>query len=519
MKMNNIKMIVAAYARYSTDLQTDNSIAYQFAAIEKYCESNNLVIVDKFADEAMTGTNINRPDFLKMRENALQRKYDAIVIYDITRLNRNVGDWMEFHQAMTDIGVKILSPTMEIGSFYNPNSFLIGGMNALIGEHFVLVTREKTIAGLKERAKSAKFNGGVPPYGYDVDNKGNYVINEDEAVIVRKIFEMYTSGNSYSEIIETANNMGYIGRRGKPLSPGSLVAILRNDKYVGTYIYNKYQCRVMTKRLTLPIQHKDDDIIKIDNSIPAIISKSMWEVSKQRLARRMAKFSTNAIYPLKGLIYCGVCNSQYRGEHNVNSKGCGGRYYRCGGKRDKKISCCNIGIRADKIEGFVEDAIKKQFFNNNSIEKMVDATLQEINNITANLDNSNSFVKKEIADIDMKLNNITKAIESGIIYDGLAKKVNLLNNRKTELMQKTQELKQSSDVFTRQSIAKKMSEVYDNLSNSDMNKHYIGVRNVIDKIVVQPTGEVLIYVKKAAGYIYSEKRIRTADLSGMNRTL
>ena len=510
-----MKLICAAYARYSTDLQSDNSIAYQFSAIEKYCKQHNCTIVEKFSDEALTGTNINRPGFLAMRSKALSRKYDAIIIYDITRLNRNVGDWMEFHQQMTDLGVKILSPTQQIGSFYNPNDFLMGGMNALIGEHFVLVTREKTIAGLKERAKQAKFNGGVPPYGYNIDDNGKYIINEVEASIIRKIFDMYIQGFECSKIIQKANELGYIGKRGCKLSRSTLNNILKNERYLGIYKYNEYQCRVLSKKVNT-VKNAPNEIIKIKDAIPRIIDKNVWNVAQQRLGRRMAKFAANEDYPLKGLIYCGCCGNQYRGERNINSRGYGGRYYRCGGKRDKKVTCENRGIRAEVIEGFVKDAINKHFFNNN-LQEMTDLVLKEISSLTFNQDSLNA-VKKEIKEIDNKLNNITLAIEEGIIYNGLIDKVNALKNRRLELEQLSSELKQKSNLPTRQFITNKLSYLHNTLlGNSD--KYYEGVRNVVEKIIIDATGDLFIYIKKVVVFVNSEKRIRTADLPGMNRTL
>lgn len=511
------KLLAAAYARYSTDLQTDNSIAYQFSAIEKYAKNHNLSIVDKFSDEALSGVNINRPGFLELKKNALEGKYEAIVIYDITRLNRNVGDWMDFHKLMTDLNVKILSPTQRIGSFYNPNDFLMGGMNALIGEHFVLVTREKTIAGLKERASNSKFNGGVPPYGYDVDKEGNYIINEAEADIIRQIFKMYISGVECSEIIKAANDMGYVGRRGGKLSKGTLNGILKNEKYIGTYIYNEYQHRVLSTKVG-SIKNPEEEVIRIPNGIPAIIDKNSWNVAKQRLSKRMAKFASNESYPLKGLIYCGTCGNQYRGERNINSRGYGGRYYRCGGKRDKKVTCNNIGVRAEIIEGFVKDALNKHFFKYN-VSKMVDLVIIEFNNRQVN-QNDILTIKKEMNEIDKKLNNITLAIEQGIIYDGLLDKVNTLKNRRSKLLNFSKELNKKPDLPSRQFITDKLSYFRNTLNSTDTNEYYIGVRNAVKKIIIENTGDVNIYIRNLVVVLESsEKRIRTADLSGMNRTL
>ncbi len=502
----------AIYARYSTDLQTDNSIAYQFNAIRNYCKNNGLLIVDEFYDEAMSGTNIDRPDFLKMREKALKGFYDAIVIYDITRLSRNVGDWMQFHQQMTDAGVKILSPTQQVGSFYNPSDFLMGGINALIGEHFVLVTREKSMAGLKETAKKGKFNGGMPPYGYDIKN-GKYVINQFESNIVKKIFEMYAAGEYYSKIVKTANEMGYTGRKGAKLSQSQINSMLSNERYTGTYIWNQYQHHKMSRKIPTPKKKEESEIIKIDNGIPAIISNDIWTVCQQRLSGRMAKFASNKDYPLKGLIYCGECGNAYRGEININTRGYGGRYYRCGGKRDKKIACNNIGVRAEVIEKFAKDAVYKQFVDSD-YEKIVNSVFDKMSRIITDTNK----VKEEIKEIDGEFNNITNAISQGIIYDGLIDKVNLLKKKRLVLVEKLKQEKSSP--FSKQAIKDKLLALRNKFIEyrDDDDNYYILARNVIEKIIVQPTGLIFIYIKNVV-LKHSEERIRTADLSGMNRTL
>jgi len=82
-----------AYARYSTDNQNEKSIAYQVKEIEKYCKNNDLKLIDVYFDEAKTGFNTKRDDFNRMIADAERNKFDCIVIYDISRMSRNVKDW------------------------------------------------------------------------------------------------------------------------------------------------------------------------------------------------------------------------------------------------------------------------------------------------------------------------------------------------------------------------------------------------------------------------------------------
>mgnify|MGYP000899662827 CR=1 FL=1 len=166
-------MKAAAYARYSTDNQTENSIAYQMNAIQKYCNNNKITICAFFVDEAKSGTNEDREGFQNMVAAANRKEFDAVIIYDITRGSRDVADWFNFRKDMLRLGIQIISATQHLGDIMNPSDFLTELISVGLGEHAVLDTREKSIAGVAERAKQGAFLGGVAPLGYDII-KGQY---------------------------------------------------------------------------------------------------------------------------------------------------------------------------------------------------------------------------------------------------------------------------------------------------------------------------------------------------------
>jgi len=100
-------MKAAAYARYSTDKQTENSIDTQITAIMDYCQRNDITIVATYVDMAMSGTNTERPDFQRMLDGARARQFEAVVIYDISRASRDVADWMGFRKLMRSLNVAV----------------------------------------------------------------------------------------------------------------------------------------------------------------------------------------------------------------------------------------------------------------------------------------------------------------------------------------------------------------------------------------------------------------------------
>lgn len=156
---------------------------------------------------------------------AARGDFEAVVIYDISRGSRDVGDWFQFRKTMMTLGIRVISTVQNLGDLTNSNDFLLELLNVGLGQREVLETRSKSIAGVAVKAKQGKFLGGVPPLGYDIAN-GNYVVNPVEARTVQTIFEMYGAGRSYNQILDAV--AGAVGKRGRPLGKNSLHSILTN---------------------------------------------------------------------------------------------------------------------------------------------------------------------------------------------------------------------------------------------------------------------------------------------------
>ena len=233
----------AEYMRYSTDNQTENSIAYQQAGIRKYARENNIQIVASYQDEAASGTNTDRKGFQALVAAANRKAFDAVIIYDISRGSRDVGDWFTFRKSMMYLGIKVISASgQKLGDLTNSADFLTELITVGMGQVEVLGTRQKSIDGVAVKAKQGAFLGGVPPLGYDIVN-GQYVINPEEARIVRNIFAWYAAGKSYDYILDHLN--GALGKRGRPISKNTLNGMLQNERYIGVYTWNKKKCKII----------------------------------------------------------------------------------------------------------------------------------------------------------------------------------------------------------------------------------------------------------------------------------
>lgn len=172
-------MKAAAYARYSTEHQTSSSIAYQMRRIEEYCQAHSITITARYADEARSGTNTDRPAFQELCQAARQYQFEAVVIYDISRGSRDVSDWFSFRKQMAVLGIQVISVEDRIGDILNPSDYLTELITVGLGQHHVLTSRQKSMDSIATKAKTGQFLGGYPNFGYDVKN-GQYVINPAE---------------------------------------------------------------------------------------------------------------------------------------------------------------------------------------------------------------------------------------------------------------------------------------------------------------------------------------------------
>lgn len=172
----------------------------------------------------------------------------------------------------------------------------------------------EVMKGSLENARTCRHNGGLPPLGYSVDPKTQlYLINEETAPIIRFIFDSYINGNGYHYIVDKLNKKGLKTTKGNKFTVSTVRDILKNEKYIGTYTYNKAEAKnIDGKRNSHKCKNKDQ-IIKIEGGMPSIISKKDFEEVKSimdRNKRILNTYNAKEIYLLSGLIECGECGAK-----------------------------------------------------------------------------------------------------------------------------------------------------------------------------------------------------------------
>jgi site-specific DNA recombinase len=455
-------LLAAAYARYSTALQTETSIAAQLAAIEKYCDANHIQLYGKcYIDEACSGTNTDRDGFQALLSDARRGLFNAVVVYDVSRGSRDVADWFAFRRQMSELGIKVLSVTNTLGDPDDPDSYLIELITVGIGQHQVLQSRQKSIAGKRLSASRGLFCGGYPPFGYRIENR-QYVINDLEAPYVVMIFDMYAHGASYREILAALDEKGVVGRRGKSFTPTGIKDMLNNERYTGKYIWFEKEMRHMKKYVGRP----GTDPVKIEGAIPRIISDELWATVRARKAanlyNRENKCKPGREYLLSGLVYCEECGSAMIGITTI-SKGHEYKRYRCQGKARHR-TCTMKDISGDRLEERAYELIRGKILNDEAIEKIADMVMDYL---TPTKD-EHSAILSELNSINAKLDNLLQAVESGLASNVIVERVNALSKRKKELQAKYADCSRLV-LPSRESILEVLRSDMEQLSNASQN--------------------------------------------------
>ncbi|WP_084295298.1 recombinase family protein [Caldanaerobius polysaccharolyticus] len=426
-------MKAVAYCRYSSDNQREESIEAQIRAIKEYADRNNIEIIKIYADEAKTATTDDRPQFLQMVKDSELGLFQAVIVHKLDRFARNRYDSAFYKRQLKKNGVKLISVLEPLDD--SPESIILESVLEGMAEYYSKNLAREVMKGLKENAYKARFNGGIPPLGYDIKD-GHYVINEKEAEAVRLIFQMYRDDYGYRHIIDELNLRGYKTKKGGNFSKNTLNAILKNQKYIGTYIFNKgtKNNHNITK----------DDVIIIENAIPAIIDKKTFEEVQQKMKntkKTQGTHNAKTVYLLTGLVYCGECGAAMTGNLGRSKY----RYYRCNVK-DRSKQCSNKDISKDKLEAYILDQLQKKIFNDDVLPVLAKKLNNENKNIVAEREDERKILARRYEEIIKSINAIVDTIAAGHFHPSLDAKLTELENQKSEIEIRIKELDMKPDI-------------------------------------------------------------------------
>lgn len=288
---------VAVYARVSTDdpRQTSSYELQKNHYHDVISKSPNWKLVQIYADEGISGTSLqHRDQFKLMIEDCKQGKIDLIVTKSVSRFARNVVDCIGYVRELLSLPhpVGVFFETERLNTF-DPKSEMVLSFMATLAQEESHTKSEIMNASIEMRFRRGIFLTPIL-LGYDHDEDGNLVINEEEAKIVKLIFMMYLNGCTCQEIADTLTELGCVTKKGNTVwSPGSILQILQNERHCGDVLAHKtYTPNYLNHKSKKNMQNRPQ--YRKRNHHEAIISRDDF-IAVQRLI-------SNAKYGNKGLL-------------------------------------------------------------------------------------------------------------------------------------------------------------------------------------------------------------------------
>lgn len=497
-----------AYARFSSDLQREESIEAQIRAIQTYCNEHDFVLLAVYADRGISGTSDKRPEFQRMIKDSASKQFDAVIVHKLDRFARNRYDSAFYKNILKKNNVRLISVLENLQD--NPESVILESVIEGMNEYYSLNLSREVRKGLQENALECKVTGGPPALGYAVD-KGTqkYVINEFEAEAVRLIFKMYLDGYSYTEIIDALNRKGYRTRRGQPFAKNSLNNILKNERYTGVYIYVKDTTKNPTgKYKRFGGEYEPDAVIRIPGGMPAIISEDDFNKVQLKMKERQhkaAKFSAKQEYLFSGKIFCGECGSPCAGnsrkprpDHPLYVS------YRCTRRNQRIKNCKNPEINRDKIERLVLQKLSDFLFNPKVIPSLVVKYNSYISEKNGSARERVDALRLQLRDTERKINNtVNLMIDTGSA--ALKNKLCELEQTKEKLQFELSETENvmKQEVLSEDEICRLFQKAKFQLKNGTLATRRIIIDQYISKIVVLPT-KIEVYMNLMPDYVVKE---------------
>ena len=383
---------VTFYARVSTESEDQlNSLDNQISYFKEFITSNsNWIYVDGYIDEGISGSTVKkRKNFLRMIEDAKSGYFDLIVTKEVSRFSRNLSDSIKYTGELmaNDVGVYFQSNGINT---YDPNSEFILNMMGSVAQEEVKRLSARVKWGHREAIKKGRVLGSNAITGYRKDN-AKLVIVESEAQVVRKIFELYATGNyGFYKLAMELHKQGINNSKGRIYDKDTLKRIIENPKYKGFYCGHTteiidYRTK---KRVYIP---KEERIIYRDENIPSIVSEELWNRANAILELRsnivknkeLSNKKTERKYAYSSKIFCK--------EHNFNfQRSTGGRRskkprWACGYYMRFRLEACQSPIIAEMdLDNIFSDIMNKIFENKDSI-------INEMMSYYSNLKLSNTY--------------------------------------------------------------------------------------------------------------------------------
>ncbi len=406
------KLRVAAYCRVSTD-SDEQATSYE-AQVEHYTDyirkNPEWEFAGIFADDGISGTNTKkREEFNRMIDEAMAGKIDMIVTKSISRFARNTLDCLKYIRQLKEKNIPVYFEKENINTMDAKGEVLLTIMASLAQQESQSLSQNVKL-GFQYRYQQGQITVNHNRFlGYTKDEKGQLIIDPDEAVVVRRIYREYLEGASLQQICRGLEADGILTGAGKKKwRPESVKKILQNEKYIGDALLQKTYTVDFLEKKRVP----NNGLVPqyyVENSHEAIIPRDLYMQVQEEMVRRANLHSGknrkkrvySSKYALSSIVYCSKCGDIYR-RIAWNNRGYKSIVWRCVSRLEEKGSECTAPtINEETLQKAVVKAINELLANKDSFLKVLQKNIATVFN--GENDNATDDIDSKLEELQQQL--------------------------------------------------------------------------------------------------------------------
>lgn len=477
---------LAPYCRVSSDSEDQlHSFAAQIRYYKDYEKKHpQYKIVDIYADEGITGTSMaKRDDLHRLIKDCKKGLVDRIIVKSVSRFARNTEELLATLRMLKEMDVSVYFEEQDIDT-EKLNMEMIVTFPGMAAQQESAAISGNMRWSYKKRMESGEFNCCAPAYGFDMEN-GELVVNEAEAAVIRRIFQMYLSGIG-KQSIATALNRERIPRRydQKKWYHSTIHYILNNERYKGDALLQKtYATDTLPFRQV--INRGEKNMYYVENANPAIVSREAYDAA-QELQRKKTSHSCKRknAYPLTRLLYCPDCGRTFR---RVIASG--NPYWLCSSQASGETDCVRRRVR----EQVVYDTFQSMYEKLTEYRKpLLGALIHDMelmqNRMGANQEQI-AAIDKELADLSAQNLVISRLHTNGILNAAdYTAQTSVINVKLTELRaERKKKLSEDKD----DAKLDELKELYEILDSESAETTMLELmEQIVERITVENNAEL-----------------------------
>jgi len=517
--------LAALYARLSVDDMQDGtsvSIETQKKILEDYCKANNIEIYDFYCDDGYTGTNFNRPDFQRLLRDAESKKFNMVIVKDLSRLGREyigVGKYIEEYFPERNIRFVAIGDDYDSECRKGDLDFIVP-MKNLFNQFYPAECSRKVRQAFKAKASRGEFIGSQAPYGFKKSPEDKHVllIDETTAPVIVRIFTLIAyHGYGYTKIARLFSQekipTPYALQRRNANKPcdkdpydwnlGTISAIVHNETYLGNLVSGKRE--ILSFKNKKVIKKDKGDWIVVEGMFPQIISQQLWDDAHRRIQERKRSTQSDFCNIFAGLIRCDKCGKIL----GLSSKRDNNPYYCCETYKKKGKDRCTAHYTLyndvyntvlENLRSTVASIRAGQFDFDNQVAAQVMSEFQSGNSCQATIEE----LEKQIEKLNKRYEQMYQDRLDGVISLQRFKELVAGDEEKQERLQKeldalrAREAARENEFQSLQAFVEKVKQFGDItaldkvLLNTLIEKIVIGERQLVDG---EYTQEITIYYK------------------------